>query len=73
MPKIDRVWTYESGTQITTIPTWTCEYCGSLHPVNRYECRNCGAPRKAEAQHVGAKPPKVPKQPRPGPMQTFYM
>ena len=26
---------------------WTCAYCGSIHPMNRYECPNCGAPRKA--------------------------
>jgi len=39
--------------------TWTCEYCGSLHPTSRYECWNCGAPRKAKEEYTGATPPSI--------------
>lgn len=26
-------------------PTWTCEYCTSVAPTDRYRCDSCGAPR----------------------------
>jgi len=27
-------------------PTWTCVYCGSVHPVTVYHCIQCGAHRQ---------------------------
>ena len=37
---------------------WSCRYCGSYHPPEKYSCVCCGAPRLDPIEYVEAHEPK---------------